>query len=119
VADARPYLDYPPSKTLPPVWLPDRRPDWGNSYLAEVLDPAVYKAIMGCSTEWETLKHKDTEARKVRNSSFCHERLFCGVCSASEANERASTLLEDFRAINVALKPSVAAIWIVFTIPTS
>lgn len=113
------YLDYPSSKleTASARWLLDRRPDWGNPVLGEVLDPAVVAHLRECATDWESLVHTSTGDRKARIVNYCHEKLYCGVCASSTANERASTWLEHFRAVQQGARLGISALWTVFTLP--
>lgn len=111
------YLEHPPSKIR--GGLEKRRPDWGNPWAAVVLDADVVKHLQGCGHTWESFKNTSTGERKVRLTDYCHERLFCGVCATSEANERASTWIENFRAVAAAFPVDVAGLQATFTIPAA
>ena len=100
-----------------PGGLPGRRPDWDNPFLADVLPPEVVQAIEGCAHDWETLTNADTGERKTRVNDFCHEHLFCGVCSTSQAHRNAARWREHFRAAGDALGLGVSALTFVFTVP--
>jgi len=109
------YLDYPPSKKLGGV--KGRRPDWGNPFVAELLDRDVWASISACGKSWEALQNDNGDWR-FRLTDYCHERLFCGICATSEAHERASTWLETFKAASQALGLKTLALYFVFTLST-
>jgi hypothetical protein len=120
-AEAGGYLEYPISKTeVKPTrgGFPGRRADWSSPVAREVLGPETMALLDSCSTSWEMLTRvtREVQEHKARVANHCHSE-FCGICSSSEAHERAAGWVEHFTAVQKAAGLKVPALTVTFTLP--